>query len=244
MDTTPTDSIKQQMEEWRRQQRDKVPTKIRAWPEKTAGERSRRKKGCIIAVLMAATAIMIFGLWLRHDIMENTWMGRQHTLFYKTDYQDLRNACMTVISNRHSYADWRHQAIEPDAAVPIAIWSDDPSLPVALRELRPTIIFVTESKLVAHFHHGLGCSHLGVVAFVDDAYVADTNHVPKIEIYEDPEGKLLAPGNNVCVKIIDNLWYFDIDRFYHFGASETNRGEIVTIFRTQVAKQEDERTNH
>ncbi len=187
--------------------------------------------------ILICVAIAGLSLWFTNK-PNNYWLRHRYFL-YKTDYCELRNACIDVIKNRHSY---KH-ITEPtdDIEGSFVIDPSDKSIPPPLRNICPTCIVVTKSRLIAHFHHGPPmCSHLGFTVFLDENNITDSkcseNDRYLIIGRFDDEHVLLVPNDIFWIKVIPNLWYFDC-AYNSGGHCSQTKNEVEDILKQRVAKQ-------
>ena len=207
-----------------------------------------KRKTIIISFITLSVLFIIAGIlgWMKWKMYNPPKNGhtRHWKFLYATDYSKLRDSCIQVIKHRHSYRlpKWRRNSpVNPED--PIFIDPKDESLPESLRKLNPSMIIVTKCRLVAHFHHGPPmCCHHGFVVFLDE------NDIDDIELTEEGkkiivgrmavDDKLLLPNNNLWLKVIPNLWYFDV-WFENNGHCQQPRKEVKAILQEQVKKQND-----
>jgi hypothetical protein len=208
-----------------------------------------KKKFSIIIFIVLSVIFIIAGIlgWMKWEMYNPPKSGhtRHWKFLHKTDYRKLRKACIKVIKNRHSYNSNPRIAnpnVNPNG--PIFIAPEDKALPDALKKINPSIIVVSKSRLIAHFHHGTPtCSHHGIVVFLDENDITDKNCTDQETtalygpLFEDQENLLIPNAKLVpWIKVIPNLWYFDV-WFSRTGHCQQSKKEVETILKEQVRKQ-------
>jgi hypothetical protein len=202
----------------------------------------KKYKKLLIAFLSIFILICfaIAGLLWFINYPNNLWQRHKYFL-YKTDFYELRNACIDVIKNRHSYKRLTGSESPDDPEGPFIIDPTDKSIPKPLQNIHSTCIVVTKCRLVAHFHHGPPvCSHLGFTVFWDENNITDSkcseNDQYLIVGRFDSDNVLLLPNNKYWIKVIPNLWYFDCGFAGRGECGQTSK-EVDDILRQQVDKQ-------
>lgn len=195
----------------------------------------------LFSILIIFSGTIYYLRWKRDNPPRNDF-ARQRVFLYKTDYYELRDACIKVIKNRHSYkSNPRIPNPSDNPKAPILIDPEDESLPEPLLKINPSNIVVTDARLVAHFHHGPPmCCHCGIVVFLDENNISDIHFKGKekeLLVSTFDQGKMLQPNDEWWIKVIPNLWYFDYQFEYGRTHGNTKKEEFVKIIKEKASIQ-------